>query len=75
MHALETLPFNAFPLVMSILVALGGLFLGWWVYGRDPLEAEERDPGNGFGLESAVADTRLDGFDLVRLKADLGMQI
>jgi NADH-quinone oxidoreductase subunit L len=43
-QALETLPFNVLPLAMSILVALGGLFLGWWVYGRKPLPAEEPDP-------------------------------
>jgi len=29
---------------MSIIVALGGLFLGWWVYGRKPLETEQPDP-------------------------------
>ena len=41
---LETLAFNYVPLLASIIVALGGLFLGWWVYGREPLEQEERDP-------------------------------
>ncbi len=30
-HA-ETLPFNAIPLLTSLVVALGGLFLGWLVY-------------------------------------------
>ncbi|RMG97682.1 MAG: NADH-quinone oxidoreductase subunit L [Chloroflexi bacterium] len=43
-HGLETLPFNPFPLTVSIIVALGGLFLGWWVYGRNPLKAGEPDP-------------------------------
>lgn len=28
----------------SFLVALGGLFLGWWMYGRKPLKAGEEDP-------------------------------
>jgi NADH-quinone oxidoreductase subunit L len=41
----EALEFNFFPLAASILVALGGLFLGWLVYravpagAADPLEA------------------------------------
>lgn len=43
-HALETLPFAALPLIVSIVVALGGLFLGWWVYGRKPLTSEQPDP-------------------------------
>ncbi|MGD2077913.1 MAG: NADH-quinone oxidoreductase subunit L, partial [Chloroflexota bacterium] len=36
--------FNYVPLVLSVLVAVGGLFLGWWVYGRKPLQAEQPDP-------------------------------
>jgi NADH-quinone oxidoreductase subunit L len=43
-HALETLPFNAFPLLVSIVVALGGLGLGWLVYGRKTLARDESDP-------------------------------
>lgn len=43
-HGLETLPFNAFPLFVSIVVALGGLSVGWLVYGRKPLEQEQQDP-------------------------------
>ncbi|MDX1615156.1 MAG: NADH-quinone oxidoreductase subunit L [Candidatus Promineifilaceae bacterium] len=43
-HALETIPLQTFALVASVVVALGGLFLGWWVYGRKPLEAEQPDP-------------------------------
>lgn len=43
-HGLETLPFNAFPLLTSIVVALGGLFAGWLVYGRKPLEKGQQDP-------------------------------
>ncbi len=43
-HGLETLPFNWFPLMTSLVVALGGLFLGWWVYGRNPLKSGEKDP-------------------------------
>jgi NADH-quinone oxidoreductase subunit L len=30
----ETLPFNWVPLLTSLVVALGGLLLGWWVYRR-----------------------------------------
>jgi NADH-quinone oxidoreductase subunit L len=36
--------FSYVPLAMSLLVAVGGLFLGWWVYGRKPLTAEQPDP-------------------------------
>lgn len=43
-QALETLPFIAFPLIMSIVAAVGGLFLGWWVYGRRALTAGQPDP-------------------------------
>jgi NADH-quinone oxidoreductase subunit L len=43
-HALETLEFNPVPLIASVVVALGGIFLGWWIYGRNPLRKEEKDP-------------------------------
>ncbi|MFQ5399352.1 MAG: NADH-quinone oxidoreductase subunit L [Anaerolineae bacterium] len=43
-HGLKTLPFNPFPLLISVVVALGGLFFGWLVYGRRPLEADQPDP-------------------------------
>ncbi len=43
-HPIETLPFNVEPLITSLFVALGGLFLGWWIYGRKPLEEGEPDP-------------------------------
>ncbi len=36
--------FNYVPLIMSLVVALGGLFLGWWVYGRKPLKSGQPDP-------------------------------
>jgi NADH-quinone oxidoreductase subunit L len=42
--AIESIEFNTFPLIMSIVVSLGGLFLGWLVYGRKPLEAGQPDP-------------------------------
>jgi NADH:ubiquinone oxidoreductase subunit 5 (subunit L)/multisubunit Na+/H+ antiporter MnhA subunit len=32
------------PLVMSIVLAVGGLTLGWLVYGRSPLKAGQADP-------------------------------
>jgi NADH-quinone oxidoreductase subunit L len=46
LHVFEihTIPFSWIPLAASILVALLGLFLGWWVYGRRPLIAEQPDP-------------------------------
>ena len=40
----EALSFNITPMLMSFAVALGGLFLGWWVYGRKPLAAGQPDP-------------------------------
>ncbi len=43
-HAIETLPFNWTPLITSLVVALGGLFLGWWIYGRKPLKEGDSDP-------------------------------
>jgi len=36
--------FNWIPLLTSFGVAGGGLFLGWWMYGRKPLKAGEPDP-------------------------------
>ncbi|MDX1415649.1 MAG: NADH-quinone oxidoreductase subunit L [Candidatus Promineifilaceae bacterium] len=39
-----TLPFNPTPLIASLVVALGGLFVGWWIYGRKPLKEGQRDP-------------------------------
>ncbi len=31
-------------MLLSMIVALGGLGLGWWVYGRKPVEAGQPDP-------------------------------
>ena len=36
--------FEVVPLAASLVVALGGLFLGWWIYGRKSLEREQPDP-------------------------------
>jgi NADH-quinone oxidoreductase subunit L len=36
--------FNWFPVLVSIVVGLGGLGLGWLMYGRKPLEAGQEDP-------------------------------
>ena len=36
--------FNIFPVLVSSAVALGGLYLGWVMYGRKPLKAGEPDP-------------------------------
>ncbi len=36
--------FSGVPLSLSVVVAVGGLFLGWWIYGRKPLEAGQADP-------------------------------
>jgi NADH-quinone oxidoreductase subunit L len=43
-HKIETLPWSWVPLITSLVVALGGLALGWWVYARRPLQAGETDP-------------------------------
>ncbi len=47
---LEAVGFNFAPLIASIVVALGGLFVGWWVYGRKPLAAGQADPLSRLGL-------------------------
>jgi NADH-quinone oxidoreductase subunit L len=43
-HSLETLPWSWWPLTASLVVALGGLFVGWWIYGRKPLKQGQQDP-------------------------------
>ena len=40
----EVLDFHLFPVVASMTVALGGIFLAWLVYGRRPLKTGEPDP-------------------------------
>ena len=40
----ETIPFAAFPVLVSFTVALGGIALGWWIYWRKPLVAGQPDP-------------------------------
>jgi len=42
------------PLVMGLTAALGGLFVGWLVYGRKPLKAGQMDP-----VEAAMRKVRL----------------
>lgn len=37
-------PFNIVPVAVSFIVALGGLYLGYLMYWRKPLQAGERDP-------------------------------
>jgi NADH-quinone oxidoreductase subunit L len=36
--------FEVVPLAASLVVALGGLFLGWWIYGKKSLDSEQPDP-------------------------------
>ncbi len=37
-------PFAWTPVLVSFAVALGGLYVGWFMYGRKPLKAGEPDP-------------------------------
>jgi len=39
-----TIDFNVLPMLVSIVLALGGLAVGWWVYGRRALRQGEVDP-------------------------------
>jgi NADH-quinone oxidoreductase subunit L len=43
-HAIDTPAFSFVPLTISLVVALGGLLVGWLLYGRRPLEQGQRDP-------------------------------
>ncbi len=43
-HSLHVPEFNTFPLMVSIVAALGGLTLAWLVYGLRPLKAGQVDP-------------------------------
>ena len=43
-HGLETLEFSPFPLIASLIVALGGLGLGYMLYWRNALKEGEADP-------------------------------
>ncbi len=40
----EVIGFNFLPMLFSMVLAVGGLGLGWFIYGRRPLAAEEKDP-------------------------------
>jgi len=42
-HKIESLPWSWMPLITSLVVALGGLALGWLVYARRPLEKGQQD--------------------------------
>ncbi|NUQ36705.1 MAG: NADH-quinone oxidoreductase subunit L [Caldilineales bacterium] len=42
LHAEEV--FSSFALGVSLVVALGGIFLAWLVYGRRPLQTGQQDP-------------------------------
>ena len=45
----EIVHFNAVPLLTSLVVSLGGLGLGWLVYGRKPLRVGQTDPVEKLG--------------------------
>jgi NADH-quinone oxidoreductase subunit L len=48
LHEPPAAVFNWIPLLTSFGVALGGLYLGWALYGRNPLKAGEEDPVKRF---------------------------
>lgn len=43
-HKIEAPEFSWVPIIASVVVALGGLFIGWWIYGRKPLSENQADP-------------------------------
>ena len=43
-HPIQTLDWNWTPLSTSVIVALGGLFAGWLMYGRKQISADRPDP-------------------------------
>ena len=43
-HKIETIPWSWVPLSTSIIVALGGILIGYLVYWRRPLNKDEEDP-------------------------------
>lgn len=43
-HKIATLPWSWVPLITSLVVALGGLALGWLIYARKPLQKGQQDP-------------------------------
>ncbi len=43
-YAIAAFEFTWVPLIASLAVALGGLFLGYEIYGRNPLQKGEEDP-------------------------------
>ena len=43
-HKIETLPWSWEPLIISLVVALGGILVGYLVYGRKPLTKGQDDP-------------------------------
>ncbi|MCA9973875.1 MAG: NADH-quinone oxidoreductase subunit L [Anaerolineales bacterium] len=43
-HKIFTLPWSWVPLIVSLVVALGGLAVGYLLYARKPLEKDQRDP-------------------------------
>ncbi len=43
-HEIGTLPWSWVPLITSVVVALGGIVVGYLVYGRKPLTKDQQDP-------------------------------
>lgn len=43
-HKIEAPEFSWVPIIASVVVALGGIFVGWLIYGRKPLTEGQPDP-------------------------------
>lgn len=43
-NRIDNIDWSWIPIIASFTVALGGLGLGYWVYGRKPLKADQPDP-------------------------------
>jgi len=52
------LDFNALPALISIVMAVSGWGLGWWLYGRAPEEARAHDPLQRLGLLWVVVNRK-----------------
>ncbi|NLE76501.1 MAG: NADH-quinone oxidoreductase subunit L, partial [Chloroflexi bacterium] len=57
-EVLHNTPFSLPVAALSTALALGGLALGWWVYGRRPLQAGQPDPATRLGRVYTVLNRK-----------------